>query len=248
MVTTTVSAVLVWASLGLFHCGHDKVREECTVCTEEAPAVLAQISRLESCSGWMARRKAARVLRRYDWKSHPEAAEALSEALLHDDCNLVRQEAAESLARMRPCLPDVHAAVLKAAKCDPSLLTRCAARKALKSLGKSCIEPCSICGPADVLPGEVVLPMPPSTGPLPLDSTVEPLPAEPMEVPGSPSDLSPFSPGASPPLPSAVPGPAMLRRPVAPRTPVVEGPSLTGPLGLRGPRPNLAGTLLGSDD
>ena len=55
-----------------------------------------QITRLESCSGWMARRKAARALRKFDWKCHPEAAEALAGALLNDDCGLVRQEAATS--------------------------------------------------------------------------------------------------------------------------------------------------------
>ena len=82
MITATVSAVLLLVlSVGALHCSHDKVREECTVCVEETPAVQAQITRLESCSGWMARRKAARALRKYDWKCHPEAAEALAGAL-----------------------------------------------------------------------------------------------------------------------------------------------------------------------
>src|SRR5271166_5502476 len=162
MITATVSAVLLLvSSVGVLPCGHDKVREECTVCAEETSAVHAQITRLESCSGWMARRRAARALRKFDWKCHPEAAEALAGALANDDCGLVRQEAAESLARMRPCLPVVHETVARAAKCDPSLLTRCSAKKALKSLGKACVETCSICGPGHTVEGDDALPLVP---------------------------------------------------------------------------------------
>ena len=61
--------------------------------------------KLQTAPHWMARRKAARALGKYDWKCHPEAAEALADALLHDDKALVRQEAAEALAKMKPCLP-----------------------------------------------------------------------------------------------------------------------------------------------
>jgi hypothetical protein len=115
-------------------------------------------------------------LRKFAWKCHPEAAEALAGALLNDDCGLVRQEAAESLAKMRPCLPVVHEAVARAAKCDASLLTRCWSKKALKSLGKACVETCSICGPGNPGEGDDSLPLVPGSAPLPLDSAVEPLP------------------------------------------------------------------------
>ena len=137
MITATMSAVLLLvSSVGVLPCGHGKVREECTVCAEETSAVHEQISRLESCSGWMARRRAARALRKFDWKCHPEAAEALAGALLNDDCGLVRQEAAESLSRMRPCLAVVHEAVARAAKCDASFLTRCWAKKSAEITGQ----------------------------------------------------------------------------------------------------------------
>src|SRR5208337_1174649 len=165
-------------------------------------AVHEQITRLESCSGWMARRRAARALRKYDWKCHPEAAEALAGALMNDDCGLVRQEAAESLARMRPCLAVVHEAVARAAKCDSSLLTRCWAKKALKSLGKACADTCSICGPGNPVEGDAVLPMVPRSAPLPMDSAVGSLPPpDPAEGPvlESPSLPAPVAfPGRRP--------------------------------------------------
>jgi hypothetical protein len=249
MITATVSAVLLLASsVGVLHCGHGKVREECTVCAEETTAVHEQITRLESCSGWMARRRAARALRKYDWKCHPEAAEALAGVLLNDDCGLVRQEAAESLARMRPCLPVVHAAVARAAKCDASFLTRCWAKKALKSLGKACVETCSICGPGNPVEGDDALPLVPRSAPLPMDSAVEPLAPARMEVPGNPSELSPFSPGVSPPLPSPAPGPGSLPPPDPAEGPVLESPSLPAPVAFPGRRPNLAWTLLGREE
>ncbi len=216
---------------------------------QETPAVQAQITRLESCSGWMARRKAARVLRKYDWKCHPEAAEALAEALTNDNCGLVRQEAAESLAKMRPCLPAVHAAVARAAKCDTSLLTRCWAKKALKSLGKSCVETCSICGPGASVEGDEVLPSVPGTGLTPMDSAVEPLPPTRMVVPRNPSGMSPFYPGVSPPLPSPVPESAPLPPSGSTEGPVLESPAMPAPVAVfPGRRPNLAWTLIGTED
>ncbi|MGC1723551.1 MAG: hypothetical protein WA746_31610 [Isosphaeraceae bacterium] len=249
MITATMSAVLLLvSSVGVLPCGHGKVREECTVCAEETSAVHEQITRLESCSGWMARRKAARALRKFDWKCHPEAAEALAGALLNDDCGLVRQEAAESLSRMRPCLAVVHEAVARAAKCDASLLTRCWAKKALKSLGKACVDTCSICGPGNPAEGDESLPLVPRSAPLPMDSAVEPLPPAQMVVPGNPSEVSPFSPGVSPRLPSPAPGPGSLLAPDPAEGPVLESPSLPAPVAFPGRRPNLAWTLSGREE
>jgi len=249
MITATMSAVLLLvSSAGALPCGHGKVREECTVCAEETSAVHEQITRLESCSGWMARRKAARALRKFDWKCHPEAAEALAGALLNDDCGLVRQEAAESLSRMRPCLAVVHEAVARAAKCDASLLTRCWAKKALKSLGKACVDTCSICGPGDRVEGDDALPLVPRSAPLPMDSAVEPLPPARMVVPGNPSGVSPFSPDVSPRLPSPAPGSGSLLAPDPAEGPVLESPSLPAPVAFPGRRPNLAWTLAGREE
>ncbi len=201
MQTVLMSLVLMAAgSMGPRHCGHDVVRQECTTCDEESPAVARQIHRLQS-AGWIARKKAARALRSYDWKSHPEAAEALAEALLHDDCRLVRQQAAESLAKMRPCLPTVHEAVARAARCDRSLLARHWAKKALKSLGKTCVESCSICEVEDLGPwrgeGAVILPD---------DSRIDPLPSAIVPIPEQSPGASPFNPRNRLSLPEAVPG------------------------------------------
>ncbi len=243
MITAMMSVLLVLGStVGGSPCVHSKVPGECSVCVDENPEVQKQIVRLQSCPGWMARRKAARALRRYDWKSHPEAADALAEAVLHDDCSLVRQEAAESLAKMRPCLPTVHEAVARAAKCDSSLLTRAWAKKALRAIGKSCVAECSICGPGEPLTvpdqGEVrCCSRRPRHIPLPLDSSVEPLPPATLEVPASPSARSPFTPGSRPPLPSPSlppspsqspdPVPSLDPAPTAP--PPLESPSLLPP-------------------
>src|SRR4051812_23561942 len=114
MMTMTISLVVASSLLGTGHCGHDKVRSECSACNDESPAVLGQVLKLQTAPRWMARRKAARALGKHDWKCHPEAADALADALLHDDKALVRQEAAEALAKMKPCLPAAHEAVAKA--------------------------------------------------------------------------------------------------------------------------------------
>ncbi len=249
MITATLSAVLLFvSSAGVLPCGHDNVREECTVCAEDTSAVHEQITRLESCSGWMARRRAARALRKFAWKCHPEAAAALAGALLNDDCGLVRQEAAESLAKMRPCLPVVHEAVARAAKCDGSLLTRCWAKKALKSLGKACVETCSICGPGNHGERDDSVPLVPPLAPLPMDSVVEPLPPAQMVVPGTPPRVSPFSPGARPVLPSPIPGSGSLPPPDLDEAPVLESPSLPAPVAFPVQRPNLGWTLSGRDE
>jgi hypothetical protein len=259
MLTITVSAVLVMTSWsGGLPCGHGEIREDCSLCCEENPLVQEQIERLQSCSGWIARRKAARALRKYDWKCHPEAAEALAEALQHDRNCLVRQEAAESLAKMRPCLPTVHEAVMKVVKCDSSLLTRLRAKKALKAIGKSCVEACSVCGNADevIIDGPLPSPITPGTAPRPLDSSVEPLPPGRMEVPENPSELSPFTPGLTPPLPPPIPGarrapgPGKLTEPDRDSDgPALESPATSSaPSSLRLPRtsgrPNLAASLM----
>jgi len=238
MITAMMSVLLVLGStVGGSPCVHAKVPGECSICLDENPEVQEQIVRLQSCRGWMARRKAARALRRYDWKSHPEAADALAEAVLHDDCGLVRQEAAESLARMRPCLPSVHEAVARAAKCDSSLLARAWARKALKAIGKSCVAECSICGPGEpvTVPAEGIVegdvPFVGGRQSLPLVPPAEPLPPTTLEVPANPGARSPFTPRSRPPLPSPTlpPEPAPSLDPVPSPAPPLESPSLLPP-------------------
>ncbi|MFO0888354.1 MAG: HEAT repeat domain-containing protein [Isosphaeraceae bacterium] len=217
MLAITMTAVLlVGTSSDSWHCGHRKNPQECSVCEDESPEVARQIARLQS-GGWIGRRKAARALRVYDWKSHPEAAEALAESLTRDDCKLVRQEAAESLARMRPCLPTVHEAVARAARCDDSLLARHWARKALKAMAKSCVEPCSLCGEGESPHGpdtwlesstvlrresRLVAP-PPAIVPIP-DESSGPSPFDPRNSPSLPP-IDPVRPGLSVPAPGEAP-------------------------------------------
>jgi hypothetical protein len=244
MMTVTMSLVVASSLVGTAHCGHHKVRGEYSVCSEENPAVLGQVMKLQTAPSWIARRKAARALGKYDWKCHPEAAEALAEALLHDDKALVRQEAAESLAKMRPCLPVAHEAVAKAARCDSCFLTRLWAKKALKSIGKSsCEEGCSICGPAEGAEDDAALPIPPDSGPLPMDSAVEPLAPTIRVEPTRPSEPSPFQPGVTPPERSAVPLPEALPERVPADGPPLEMPSLPPSNPAPAPGPGLTGPM-----
>jgi hypothetical protein len=229
MLTITMSAALLVGALeGEWHCGHEKIRDECSACSDESPAVARQIARLQS-AGWLGRRKAARALQAYDWRNHPEAAEALAGSLADDDCSLVRQQAAESLAKMRPCLPEVHEAVTRAARSDPSLLTRCWARKAAKAIGKSCVEPCLLCDEGIGLTGDDPLPDESRFGPSRRNLRVAPLPSESMEVPENPSRLSPFTPRSNPPLPDPIPDTEAVPAPRGASTPVpLDGPLLEG--------------------
>jgi hypothetical protein len=232
MLSLTMSAVLLLAtSADPDHCGHGKVHEECSACADEGAEVAKQILRLES-AGWMARRKAARALRSYDWKSHPEAAEALAETLSNDECGLVRQTAAESLAKMRPCLPSVHEVLARAARCDASLLARHWAKKALKSLVKSCVETCAVCeteGPFE----EGDLPPVPRTMTIPGNSWGDPRLRRLVPVPDQPSELSPFISPRSPALPPVDPAQPVLSEPGSVDAPPLETPALPASPGGR---------------
>ncbi len=206
MIAPTVSLyVVLAASVGMIHHGHQKDRNECVTCCEEQPGVQEQIAKLQSCSGWVTRRKAARALRKYDWKCHPEAVEALAGALLHDRQCLVRQEAAESLAKMKPRLPSAHQAVTQAARDDSSLFTRLTAKKALKAIGKSCVETCSACDSGS-MPGDgewlfpddrdFLSPPPPTLNAPSRFYLDEPLAPASFQAPIAPTTISPFAPGS----------------------------------------------------
>jgi hypothetical protein len=95
-------------------------------------------------------------LRRYDWSCHPEIVLALAAALQTDCQEEVREEAAETLAKLDPppCVPEVHAALARAARCDPDHATRKWARRALARVDDGCRSECSFCEPDS--PGYVV--------------------------------------------------------------------------------------------
>ncbi len=139
----------------------------CDVCGVETAEVFAEIRTLQADPRWRKRDNAAHELREFDWRCHPEILAVLTTALLTDCEEEVREEAAESLARIDPppCTPEVHAALARAAVADPDHATRKDARRALARIGRHCVAPCSLCGPASPVgpvPTEVII-APPRT-------------------------------------------------------------------------------------
>ena len=195
----TASLILILgASIGA-HAGHERGVVGCRDCGEAEAAVQEKVVKLRSASLWVVRRKAARGLRAYDWERHPEAVEALADAVLHDRQCLVRQEAAESLGRMKACLPIAHEALARAAEDDPSLIARCAAKKALKAVGKACEAPCDACGPGSS--GEILEEVVPPFGAAADEVVVPPLPETSLDPLGPTSFQAPSLPSAASPSP-----------------------------------------------
>ncbi len=231
--TASVCLLLAQATLGGH--GHRGAKvlaiEPCTTCGAETRVILAQIDILQHHPKKRKRDDAAHELRKVDWHCHPEVVSALSTALLSDCDEDVREEAAQSLAKMAPCLPEAHEALRHAAEADPDRGTRRWARKALERMARRpCQGPCQICGPSGGavpvgpprpvgdpidLP-EVQAParilVPPALGPLedlpPALAPVDPpLPATPEELP--PADSGPR-------VPARVVSPPPADAPVAP--------------------------------
>lgn len=182
----------------------------CDVCGVESAEVLTLITTMQNCPRWRARDNAAHDLRRVSWRCHPEAAQALAATMLRDCEEEVREEAAESLAKMKPCLPEIHAALARAAKCDPDHSTRKWARKGLDAIGDRCVAQCDACGIDETLPVEYIVPRPvrrdsyrviPATPVVPYDPPIAPPAGDvlpPSELPPMPDETSPFlSPAAS---------------------------------------------------
>ena len=190
----------------------------CVACGARTAAVLFEVRKLETFPDRKARDHAAKALRRYNWRCHPEAVAALVHALLNDGDGEVREEAAESLAKMAPCLPEAHAALQRAAGCDPRHAVRKWARRGLRALGRRCEGDCSACGPPAAPP--VVIPGPPAVVEEPAlrpESVVPPggggasplAPADPTATPGDPAAPPLVPPSDLPaPLPEVKPPPA----------------------------------------
>ena len=128
----------------------------------ETAEVFAAIRTLQCDPRWRKRDNAAHDLRDFDWRCHPEILAALTTAMLTDREEEVREEAAEALEKIDPppCTPEVHAALVHAAVADPDHATRKDARQALARIGRHCVAPCAICGPASPvapLPTEVII-------------------------------------------------------------------------------------------
>jgi hypothetical protein len=196
MIATSWGVVLILAQSVCGGHGHEPSGPACCdVCGIETAAVTEQIIRMQKSPNWRARDNAAHALRKFDWRCHPEVVEALAYTLLHDDEEEVREETAQSLTKMAPCLAVAHEALNRAANCDPDHSTRRWARKGLRALEGRCERTCKVCGP------EVVGPV------TPLPARRESVISGPTIVPGEVAKPAPvFTPTPAPP-PEATSGP-----------------------------------------
>lgn len=128
----------------------------CDDCGVESARIFNLIETLQHNPNWRRRDDAAHELRRFDWKCHPVVAEVLATALLSDCHPEVREEAAESLAKIKPCLPIVHEALARATR-DRDLCTRLNAKRALKNLGRNCKGDCRVCDPTVLVQERTIL-------------------------------------------------------------------------------------------
>lgn len=168
----------------------------CDVCGVGSAEVAGLIREMQCHPKWRKRDNAAHDLREFDWRCHPEAAQALAAAMLCDPEEEVREEAAESLAKMKPCLPEVHAALARASRCDPDHATRKWARRGLEAVGERCVAQCGVCGVDPALPAQYVVPVP-------AGSIREVVPVVPYEPPLAPPVEEIMPPSELPPGPEA---------------------------------------------
>jgi hypothetical protein len=247
MLTATIGTALILGQAALGGHGHHDARAgACDSCGARNGVVLATLAKLQTSPRWRERDDAANDLRDFDWHCHPEVVEALAFTLLNDPEEEVREEAAESLAKMAPCLPVAHAALSRAAECDRDHATRHWARKGLKAIRGRCEGACQVCGPdaggeflapgpivgETILPGLPIVPgktlMEPqvdsrveSIRPLPPPDEpgrISPEPLPPLDAPGEPAPIPPTNPSDETlePLPLEPPGPSADRSAVKP--------------------------------
>ena len=162
MVVVVFSTTVETGGLGLFKCldrGHRACQQwdGCRSCLEDAREVASLIAVMQRHPNWRKRDNAAHDLRDYDWRRHAEIAPALAGSLLNDPHEEVREEAAESLAKLAPCDPSAHVALRHSAIADPDHATRKWARRGLDRLEGRCLGDCPICGPAPAAPATIVV-------------------------------------------------------------------------------------------
>lgn len=191
----------------------------CDTCGARYSIVDAEIYRMQHDPRWRKRDHAAHRLRKCDWTGHPQVVSALVTTMLHDCHEEVREEAAESLAKMAPCLPEVHAALRRSALCDPDHATRKWARRGLKRVASHCSAPCSICHPgaSEIVVGPISQP-----GPVIIEG-----PRTVVEPPLAVEPGLPMVPGAT--LPP-VEGPMLEPVPPDPTPELLPPPTLVPPL------------------
>ena len=106
----------------------------CSSCGVRSNAVLDLMVILQKARDWHRRERAAHDLRRVDWRCHPAVLGALSYSLLNDPDGEVREEAAESLGKMRSNDPSVYESLKRAAVADPYRPARRAAIRGVNAL------------------------------------------------------------------------------------------------------------------
>jgi hypothetical protein len=193
--------------------GHDRPKPGCCdVCGVENARVSSLLVALQTCPQWRARHDAAHDLRKFDWHCHPEIIDGLTTALLTDCDQEVREESAQSLKKLAACTPTSHAALQRAAKCDPDWATRFWAKRALAAIKHKCPKDCEVCQPGVVVGVPVVGAPPVIQGEPALGTPLVPEaldavpPNEAMRPPSTlvpapdlpPADLPPPAPGPSP--------------------------------------------------
>lgn len=232
--TSTMCAFVMVAQAALGIGGHHSRSVGCCgECGMEQVFIANQIQILQTSPRWRSRDNAAHALRKVDWKCHPVVATALVQAMLTDCEEEVREEAAETLAKLAPCLPEVHMALAQAAEHDPDHATRKWARRGLKALGKKCEGACQVCGPV--------------SGPTVVEPPLLPFSSEPTAIePQVPSVFlspDPLPPSTIPPsgLPEPMPGtspflePSEVSPPSLPEPPAIVEPPLDSPLSSKRP-------------
>ncbi len=219
--TASLVVVLLGVSATGFHDHGPRRAVCCEGCGGQPSALTAAIRTLRTSPKWRARDDAAEALGKFDWRRHPEAALALSDALLLDPKDDVREEAAESLKKMAPCVPMVHAALSQAAAGDPEDDVREEARDALKAVGRRCVVDCQVCGPhptVQAIPPDWTPILAPDRGAFPAPSPVietgpalEAIPPT-TNPPSTVPDASPLpDTPPPPPTPYVPPGPVGAR-------------------------------------
>jgi len=233
MTASLYTAILLAQTALIGHGHHVSKAGYCESCGVETAFVAEQIALLQTCPCWKDRDLAAHELRHVDWRCHPEVVDALASALLRDCDKRVREDSAQSLTKMAPCLPVAHEALCMAARCDPHIWTRHWARKGLAKLHRHGDGPCQVCA---VVPSNLASPQiftEPVLAPLGallapsnlIETTTTIRQGEsPADLPAIVPGTSPFS-GASPSqaLPLGPSQPNNIRRGQAP--PLLEGPA-----------------------
>jgi len=176
--------------------GHSRQNSQsCDRCGVSGSVVVDEIIQLQNAPAWRTRERAANALRRVNWRCHPDVIGALSYSLLHDPHEEVREEAAESLAKLAKegaCEPVLHEALAVSAQSERDFATRLNARRGLRNLSKHCRGKCQIREPTG---SEIVVSAPTVIAPSKLDpisdtpvilEPVDPLPSVTVPPPPSP--------------------------------------------------------------